>query len=94
MTKADWFREKHPDPEEDKKYKEVADEAYDAGYKAAKIIAKQPAKKSKEAVESALKIYSMIMDPCPECRYRERKNELELQNCKVCCFYYESKFEM
>jgi len=94
MTKAEWFKEKHPDPDEDKKYIKVADEAYDAGYAAAKAIAKRPVEKSKEAVESTLKIYSMILNPCPECRFRDKKNDKELNTCKACCFYYESKFEM
>ena len=94
MTKAEWFREKHPDPEEDKKYVAVADEAYDAGYEAAKQIGKRPAEKSKEAVENTLKIYSMILDPCPECRYKDKKNEKELETCQNCCFYYDSKFKM
>ena len=94
MTKAEWFKEKHPDPDEDRKLIEVADEAYDAGYKAAKIISKAPVQKSKEAVESTLKIYSMILNPCPECCYKDKKNETELNTCKECCFYYESKFQM
>ena len=94
MTKAEWFREKHPDPQEDKKYIAVADEAYDAGYEAAKQITKQPVKKSKEAVENTLKIYSMILDPCPECRHKDKVNGKELEICQSCCFYYDSKFEM
>lgn len=94
MTKAEWFREKHQDPDEDKKYVEVADEAYDAGYEAAKQITKKPVQKSREAVESALKIYSMIIDPCPECRHKNRVNENELKICRSCCFYYDSHFQM
>lgn len=94
MTKAEWFKEKHPDPDEDQKYIKVADEAYDAGYEAAKVIAKHPVEKSREAVESALKIYSMILNPCPECRNKDRKNAKELETCLKCCYYYESKFQM
>ena len=94
MTKAEWFREKHPYPDEDDKYVKVADEAYDAGYEAAKQIARKPAEKSREAVENTLKIYSMILDPCPECRYKDKLNDKILDICHSCCFYYESKFQM
>lgn len=94
MTKAEWFREKHPDPKEDKKYIEVADEAYDAGYEAAKQNTEKPVEKSREAVESALKIYSMIINPCPECRRKNKSTENEKKICKECCFNYTSKFQM
>lgn len=94
MTKAEWFREKHPDPDEDKKYVEVADEAYDAGYEAAKQNTERPRRQSKEAIENAFKIYSMVIDPCPECKHKEKSNEKELRICQSCCFYYDSHFQM
>lgn len=94
MTKAEWFREKHPDPDEDKKYVEVADEAYDAGYEAAKQNTERPLHQSTEAIENAFKIYSMVIDPCPECEFRDKKNGKELENCQGCCFHYVSKFKM
>ena len=91
MTKAEWFREKHPDPEEDKKYIEVADEAYDAGYEACEQNIKRPLHQSTEAIENAFKIYSMVIDPCPECEFKNKKDGKE---CQKCCFNYRSRFVM
>lgn len=88
MTKAEWFREKHPELTDETKI--IPDEAYDAGFEAAKDMAARPTQKSKEAVESALKIYTKALDPCPACR----KNGKEIKTCQQCCFFYDSKFEM
>ena len=56
---------------------------------------------AKKELEEQLKSYEgyindipLVIDPCKQCKNVERKNEEQVEKCRLCCWYYASSFEM
>lgn len=56
---------------------------------------------AKKELEEQLKYYEgyindipLVIDPCKQCKNVERKNEEQIEKCRLCCWYYTSSFEI
>ena len=47
-----------------------------------------------KSYESYINDIPLVIDPCRQCKNVERKNEEQIEKCRLCCWYYTSSFEM
>lgn len=57
-------------------------------------MAKKELKEQLKSYEGYINDIPLVIDPCKQCKNVERKNEEQVEKCRVCCWYYTSSFEI
>jgi len=57
-------------------------------------MAKKELKEQLKSYEGYINDIPLVIDPCKMCKNEERKNEEQVEKCRVCCWYYTSSFEL
>ena len=57
-------------------------------------MAKKELKEQLKSYEGYINDIPLVIDPCKQCKNVERKNEEQIEKCRLCCWYYTSSFEM
>ena len=50
--------------------------------------------KMDEKIKEIIDGFINSINPCGMCEHEERETSRDLEACKVCCFYYSSKFDV
>lgn len=57
-------------------------------------MAKKELKEQLKSYEGYINDIPLVIDPCRQCKNVERKNEEQIEKCRLCCWYYTSSFEV
>ena len=57
-------------------------------------MAKNEIKEQLKSYEGYINDIPLVIDPCRQCKNVERKNEEQVEKCRLCCWYYTSSFEI
>ena len=60
-------------------------------------MAKKELKEQLKSYEGYINDIPLVIDPCKQCKKQKRKSDIVLgysEECKECCWYYDSKFEL
>lgn len=57
-------------------------------------IKKESLKELRESVKQAIHSFPLAVNPCELCKHKDRFKTENLEVCKVCCYYYPSRFEL
>ena len=60
-------------------------------------MAKKEIKEQLKSYEGYINDIPLVIDPCRMCKYIDANKQSHIKNteiCKLCCWYYDSKFEV
>lgn len=57
-------------------------------------VKEESLKELRESVKRAIHNFPLTVNPCECCKHKDRGKRDNIKNCKACCYYYPSKFEL
>lgn len=57
-------------------------------------VKKECLKELRDSVTQAIHNFPLTVNPCELCKHKDRSKRENLEVCKVCCYYFPSRFEL